>query len=784
MGFDVLGAALNTLAGVAENTPSGLDTPVPIGTGVQSFGALGAFAEKIDRSAQRQYIETGMIRNIRPRNMELLMQEPDVTILIKKRQFSSLSENYRFDLMNADEKLFVKASKILFYNKCRAIAAYERLTKIEKILVNNGGIISDTALPLIFSAVDTLNAISPGFFGSYTQSVIDTIRQVKAFSDPNFFTTWIVDPSVPYTSDTGQGTGVFELTTVASVSCTNTVNFMGGSAEITIEDPYKLMVITNDDIDKAIAGAANFFTNNAFFALTRQTLENTVQTLKDQLTSLRFGRGASDIKFIVNQSSLLYKKVRAIIDEDGTEIKFTFDGGLAGIGSSATLDESAKQGPNGLTDEEAAIFQQIISNIYLIMGSEQTTNNQILTFNTQTNYVRQRMRLEFGNKPIIQPMDVVHVFISSKTLSDSMLTQGLDINFAADSLLSQLNGTLGNIQNTLDNLSAAFGGGSGGSSYLEQEKNSIAGPDFPMWLWTLMRNDFTRQAAGTHVFAGIVDAPGATHTYDNGKYTLRVSAKDNTHYFSLGRINLNPSVDVYNGSLYDPLTPFNIQFDASSGIIRGEFPPLLDENIRLLSSGSAKAKLGRFRGSILDEDSYKILDAEKMASNLFRRKLSDPDGFVYRWKQGIGSLTLFGEPHGSTFDNERTPSLTSNPFAGQDVMNVLSLLITGQPYNFNNFVKAAITSGNLTRDDLFNINGTTSYFRGLISDISKNNSSLGNFLPFKKMIVNESGYRFLQTGEFDITTANRRATELLKERAKRFDELTSILPQFANSPQF
>mgnify|MGYP001594112661 CR=1 FL=1 len=109
---------------------------------------------------------------------------------------------------------------------------------------------------------------------------------------------------------------------------------------------------------------------------------------------------------------------------------------------------------------------------------------------------------------------------------------------------------------------------------------------------------------------------------------------------------------------------------------------------------------------------------------MFRKKLNDPDGFVYRWKRGIGSLTLFGEPHATgNFKSETSPALTNNPFAGQDVMNVLSLLITGQPYNFNTFLKAALASGGLSRDSLFNENGSASYFRGLINDLTKANQT-------------------------------------------------------------
>lgn len=128
LGFlDQFSASMFENAGMGENTPGSLNY------GGKSFAALGDFAEQIDTSAHRSYVEDGMVRNIRPRISEIMMQEPDITIVVKKRMFSTLAENYRMDLMDDQEKLFVRASKKLFYNKCKAIAAYERLTKISKI---------------------------------------------------------------------------------------------------------------------------------------------------------------------------------------------------------------------------------------------------------------------------------------------------------------------------------------------------------------------------------------------------------------------------------------------------------------------------------------------------------------------------------------------------------------------------------------------------------------------------------------------------------------------------
>src|SRR5690606_7879491 len=98
---------------------------------IHSLDELSKF--KIDRSVERTYIEDGYIKNISPRQREILMQQPDMTVLIKKRMFSSLAQNYKTNMLSSDEKLFIKASKKLFENKCKAISAYEKLVKIDKV---------------------------------------------------------------------------------------------------------------------------------------------------------------------------------------------------------------------------------------------------------------------------------------------------------------------------------------------------------------------------------------------------------------------------------------------------------------------------------------------------------------------------------------------------------------------------------------------------------------------------------------------------------------------------
>lgn len=803
MGFlDDLSSSMLEQVGLAENVPSNLDhrgTP---------FGKLGDFAGRIDQTEHRSYVETGSVRNIKPRALEIISQEPDITVVIKKRIFSSLVENYRVDLMDDDEKLFLRATKRLFYNKCRQIAAYERLTKAERVVSKSDGVVSDFIFPAVFSLTDALNQIGVGF-NKESRSVLETIRKVKKFSDPQFFTTWNIAREIPYATDTGQGTGTFDLTLVSQMSATNSVKLGEGRASLTIEDPYKLMVITNNDIEQAISDAVSVFKQRSFFTVTENQLKETISNLRSRLNSIRQSRGATRIIFRQNEDTILFKKIRATIDEEGREINFSFSAGSFGLElfsfdpDTVDVDPSGLSGRNGLSEGagEVDLFKQIVHNMYVLIGLQQTTRNDAREFNKLTNPIRRKMQLHYGNKPIIQPMDVVYIYVSSKTSNDAFVSQGLKLNVPDRSIANALDETVGNIESAFEDIKATFSGGGNGQSHIEQEKNAIAGPDFPLWLWSMLRNDFLRQSAGTCVFVGIVEDAPHSYSASNGKYTLNVNVNDNSSYFKMGQINISPSVEVFNSALYDPLTPFKLEFDESNGFLRGEVPQLLDANVRLLNSRSIRAKSGRFVGSPLNENRFYARDVELMNTGSgsvasraldrkFRRKFNIPDGFIYRWKEGIGSLVLFGEPYSpitpilGSFRSESSPSITADPLAGQDVMNALSLMITGNPYNFNNFMRGALDWAKINKEDLFNEDLSVSFFRGLINDLTRNNAVWGHFVPFKELIINERAYDFLARGEFDLIDRNQRLNDLLRERAEKYDELASYSSQAADSPLF
>ncbi len=285
--FSNIAKGLEILVSPSENSLRSLDIQDPNDPNkVIPFGKLGDFATKIDSSAQRSYVEDGFISNVRPSVLESLQQEPDMTVLIKKRMFSSLAQNFRFDLMNPDDKLFIKASKKLFQNKCSVISTYEKLSKIDRI-VGYTGVIDEYILPQIFAGFDALDAAGINIIDDKTRAIFNTIKKVNAFSTPSKTTTWLTDSSATYSGDLGEGTGVIELTLIANISTRLATKFASGGGSMTIEDPYSLMIITDDDIDKAITDATNLLSNSSFFKFTESSLEKVIYSEKQDLNTQR-----------------------------------------------------------------------------------------------------------------------------------------------------------------------------------------------------------------------------------------------------------------------------------------------------------------------------------------------------------------------------------------------------------------------------------------------------------------------------------------------------------------
>lgn len=792
--FEALANQISDRFGLGENTNRSLD--IVENGHIKRYGQLGDFANKFDHSSERRYLEEGYLRkdtfNVDPKQFEILMQEPELTVLVKKSMFSSLAENFRPDLMDDQDKLFYKTARILFENKCKQISAFEKLSKIERVSATVGEF--DTQmLPTVMTLFDELSSASVSSGGLFSpvqtrlgklSDVIEKIRKVYAYSPSRMYTTWLKDDKTLFRNQLGEGTGVIELTNVTSIQTTTTVDGnSGGNCTINITDPYQLMLITESDLERALSDATNPMFNHRIFQLGKESSDDIIARNTKLLNDKRRVRGASDITFRVNPDTLLGERVIALVDKVGEKINFTYDAALGlgglGIGKGVEVSEDCKIGGALLGEEglntrgdrsipgfefvkraiptsEVSIFGDIITAIFNKIQMETNARAVINQKSEKVNYARRKLRFYFLGKRIIQPMDQIHIYIGSKSVFDTKILSGLQQSFNAYGFLKNLDKAFYDFKNSFDTLFNPSG-----NVDIQLEKSVIVGPNFPNYLWGLMRNQFVNERSGSHVFGGIVT--GAKGSNVDGKYSVTITGKDNTAYFDHGYINFKPSADVFNGALYDPLTPFKTKFDTISSNFKNEAPKLLDENEKLLGTKLVRYKLGPNAGRIATSGSL-LQDRDIDNKGRARKVLYAPDGLVYRWKEGIGTLVQYGDSFNANDPNRLgAPSPNKDPFAGQDVMNVLSLLITGEPYNFANYYRGLRDSGNLLRDPQTGQDSAFSFYASLRNDLTKRNMNWGNFVAFKTLSMDEETFKKVLDTQLSIINKNDAVDSKLKE---------------------
>lgn len=800
---DFLGALGDQLVdqfSLGENTTHTLNSVID-GKEVK-YGALGEFANKFDQSAERRYLEQGYLRETPhktvPKQLEILMQEPNATILVKKKMFSSIADNFRPDFMDSDEKLYFRAIKILFQNKCRQIATLEKLSKLQKV-TSIVGQIDDSMIPLLITLMDELSDAgfenSEGSSASSVINIADKLKRIYGYNLTSPHTTWITDSLNLIKSQYAEGTGVIEFTNFSSLSTSTSVSLGGGNCNFSIEDPYNAMTITSYDIERAIADATNVFYTSKTFQAGKENITLLIDELQRRLNKHRAERGASPISFKINPDTLLGRRVIAIIDRIALEIKFDYNAlAILGVDFSSSgvsvapeyLKGGAIAGEEGLSkdkiklydrefdvtrtspDSEYDLFQRLVKAIFDRLTLIANSNNALQIANEKTNYARRKLRFNFLGKLIIQPQDVVHIYVSSRSKYDKTVMGGMANTFNGMGLIQNVAKQLTDLK---DAFNAVFSPQT--DAVFQIEKAAFVGKDFPNSVWSALRSQFVDEKEGVHVFGGVVGK--ASLNWSNGVHKVSVTCKDNTAYFEMGQVNFKPGVDVFNGSIFDPLTPFKTKFGTISSNTKEETPELLEENKYLLSfSGEyvlAKHKEGPSVGQPLTAENIIQDKSIDPTSGLTTRVFYAPDGLVYKWKEGIGILVQYGDSTQlNPPDKVGIPSIYKDPFAGQDIMNVLSLLITGVPYNFTTYWKA-IGGGAFNADPNTNRSAAETYFESIRTSLAKNNLLWGNFIPFKNLTVDEATFAKHLQGQFRISNLNSRLDEYLQKYTKLQEDL-------------
>lgn len=209
-----------------------------------------------------------------PKERNIVTLSPQGSILIKKKAFSTFKEVNDLQWLDRTEKMLLRATKALFAYKVAQIRAYENLTKVENFFQET----SEVSLSLFAELLDSAKVLTvpssidtnASLFKQLTQAIGDSLSNAgyddikedilmllerNAFASDLQFTTWIVDPNSLDNYETGPGTGVIEIGLYSSFSTQTNLNTDPCSAEFTLEDPYRIMNITEADIEIAIEEA-------------------------------------------------------------------------------------------------------------------------------------------------------------------------------------------------------------------------------------------------------------------------------------------------------------------------------------------------------------------------------------------------------------------------------------------------------------------------------------------------------------------------------------------------
>jgi hypothetical protein len=713
-----------------------------------------------------------------PMRRSVITQTPKTTLFIKKRMFSTLRNNFDVRFMDEEERLFLRATKALFRRKCEEIAFYENLISLEGMLEGEGFLNID---PFLDDYIENFfNVLEIGFglggiFGlSKMDEVVDAIassgpqilsdskdiiekllklREINRRSRSNKFTTWIVDHDNYDFAGIGPGTGVMELNLVSTINTTCSLKTGAGNCTVSIEDPYGLLVINEGDIEIALREAASSFGGLAEVLRAGGNLLLRQAELLDESVNLsRQLRHVNEINFEIGFNNVPAQAVIA-----GTGESFT----------AATVDNISEG--QALTNIERAKSLHILTALDAYTAEQALAMQSFKVVGEDLSPLRRRMRNEFLGHGIIQHMDALHVFVNGET-------REVTPNY------------VGTIEERSNSLKDKFDGLS--QLAIKEEWGVIGEPaGIPLSFYQAMRQPSAWRGDGVSVFAGLVNDVNFSYRASDGVYTLSVSAQDNTKFFEVSKINTTPSLLQSEGILEDPLTPFDLEdaVDQTSRLLT-KMPELSQENRNRLPF--LRFDEGPTSGDLVNEGKRLTID-QNMVDSRELMTFQHVPGLIYKWKSGIISATMninaFRRPDGagnslSDLQEFYGIPVVKDPFAGLDSADIISILITGQPYNYSSFLKNSMDSGTYTTDGS---NNSRVYFNFLFDFLERQRTVYGNFVPAKSAIIDPR----LAQDVFDVKKdldGQLKSFVLLKKKAAELqdtaDRLESSLSDTSVSP--
>ena len=299
-------------------------------------------------------------------------------------------------------------------------------------------------------------------------------------------------------------------------------------------------------------------------------------------------------------------------------------------------------------------------------------------------------------------------------------------------------------------------------------------------LYRQLRTDSLLRNAGMHVFGGLINS--VSENYADGVYTTRISGASNMAWLDQSRVNVTPSLDQTQGVLEDPLTAFDIKIDPGSHLIQAAttFPPFNSETQARLNNGLIVYNNGVVPGQPLSTTNF-AQDYFDNGDGTCITQFKHAPGLTYKWKQGIISATrsvnlrttLDGSPDATQrLKREMGLTVMSNPFSGQDAADIVSVLVTGFPHNYESFYKNAVSAGTYSVN-----NGAVSpesYFHSFFDIMRSQNRVFGNFQPYKTIKTDPRALQNRLATQTSLTTTSQTLNNLMGQKAKLLDQLGAL----------
>ena len=699
-------------------------------------GKLMGKAEEFDRS----YVEKGREDIIEGNSIEggkvsplekakirqVYSQTPNFSIIIRKRAFSSLNHLYDPTFMDGAEQWLLRATKRLIERKCAVMAEYERLVKIERMM-NVGATTGSILGTILTSAAE--DQLDVGEFSAMREMQ----KIIEARQPPNV-TTYFTDPDEPEISDLGHGHGAFEITTISDLNTELDLDG-NGSCSFTMEDPYRILFVNEEDIEISIKETMKSLGTRPIKNFQLNDLLNEAQIADEALTKSRLTRGISEITFSISMGSM--SGATAILDALGFEL------------TSDNLDDV----PEGqtLNSHERTLFGIVLNGLKVYEEMSRLSimhgQNSNMQDKDNANYVRKRMRLFYLGKSIIQPMDTVNVYMDGGTRRSG---EGEDVVETGN--IFNLDGAIKTAASVLSRYREDGTMEQGpDEQLLKQEfrnfgKTSISFDDFKK-----LRTMQVSTECGTHVFGGIVRTVTDKFDASTGKYILSINVDSNMEWMKLSRYNSQPSLDQTQGLVYDPFTMFKHEIDTATGLPIGK-PMLLDENNRIIgveTKGGTKCRktffdTGPDRGMDVKNIEDLKVDVQRLGGRI-QQMFHHAPGLRYRWKEGIMTaiydMSTVDPLSGNLVDHKQLVRdvglFTANTaFDNMDAANIICTMVTGQPYNVSTFIQSAMNSGTFIVDT--SLNGKRGYFSSLLDIQNSFIKTHGNFEPYKRISIDSS----------------------------------------------